>query len=159
MSSKVRFGILMLFLTAAISLGSASNDLSVERLLELANKDRAVHGLPQLKLNPVLNLAASAKAYDMVENNYFSHERPDGTHPWIFLRSLGYDYVHAGENLAVNFNDAEELERSWMSSPKHRANILSPYYSEVGLAVVKNNRSTVIVQFFGNRDHILTYSK
>lgn len=156
MFSKFRFG----FLLALILLGSGltfTPRLSVEQILNQVNQDRVLHGLPTLTLNPTLNLAALAKAQDMFNFNYFDHISPTGTKPWYFFKSLGYNYVYAGENLALNFKDPVELESSWMNSPKHRQNILSPYYSDLGLAVVEYKNKTVIVQFFGSKDTKLTF--
>jgi uncharacterized protein YkwD len=110
-------------------------------------------------MNPTLNLAAMAKAQDMLTNHYFDHVSPSGTQPWQFFRALGYNYVYAGENLALNYTDATDLEKSWMNSPKHRDNILSPYYSDLGLAVVNQNNKVVIVQFFGSKDTKLSLQR
>jgi uncharacterized protein YkwD len=61
--------------------------------------------------------------------------------------------------LAAGFTDAAELENTWMGSPEHRANILSPYYSDLGLAVVSHKDSLVVVQFFGNKTNALSLRK
>lgn len=107
--------------------------------------------MAELTLNPALNLAAQAKARDMVSRDYFAHVSPDGTKPWSWLRSAGYNYTYAGENLAEGYTDAYDLETSWMASPAHRANILSPFYSEVGLAVIPRDNTNIVVQFFGSQ--------
>ena len=155
MLGKLRFFILLL----VIAIGSTSFDVRVissVTILELVNKDRAAYGLPALTLNPTLTLAALSKAQDMLTHNYFSHVSPNGTKPWHWFKSLGYEYTYAGENLAAGFEDPFELERQWMDSPEHRANILSPLYHDVGLAIVEKENKTVIVQFFGSRASSLT---
>jgi uncharacterized protein YkwD len=160
MFSKLRFGLLLVIILFAGSVTTVTpRSLSATEILSLVNKDRASHGLPELHLNPTLNDAAAAKAEDMLKLNYFDHISPLGTKPWHFFKALGYNYVYAGENLAMNFSDAAELESSWMNSPKHRENILSPFYSDLGLAVVKENNRTVIVQFFGSKDNKLTFER
>jgi uncharacterized protein YkwD len=40
-----------------------------------------------------------------------------------------------------------------MNSPKHRANILSEDYSDMGVAIVYKNGQQIIVQLFGSRDN------
>lgn len=147
---------LLAVLVIGLSIFGQSETLSIEKIADLVNQDRANHGLPDLDLNPSLNLAAQLKALDMVEKNYFAHISPDGVKPWHWFRVSGYSYTYAGENLAVGFTSAAELEKSWMDSPEHRANILSPHYSDLGLAVVSRNQDLVVVQFFGNKDHKLT---
>lgn len=150
MISKLRFG----FLLATIALISAfsfkSSALGQQQILDLLNADRARYGLPSLTLNPVLNLAALAKAEDMLANNYFAHTSPEGATPWQWMKAVGYNYSYAGENLAEGYDQAEEMQQSWMASETHRANILSPYYSDVGLAVVSYNNTNLVVQMFGS---------
>jgi uncharacterized protein YkwD len=148
--NKIIFLILLLFLMAGLVPASQKKVISPSEILFNVNKDRELRGLGVLDLNPQLNLAAYAKAQDMVMNNYFAHESPDGTTPWQWIKSLGYEYEFAGENLALGYNDSSDLQESWMSSPTHRANILSPYYSEMGLAIVSHRNTNVIVQFFAN---------
>jgi len=122
-------------------------------LVELANKDRAENGLHTLSVNPTLVEVAQAKARDMAEKGYFAHTSPDGTDPWYWFEKVGYDYAHAGENLAVNFSDSSEVERAWMESPTHRDNILSDKYTEIGIAMAEGEyegrSATFVVQVFG----------
>ncbi|MFM2414795.1 MAG: hypothetical protein RI911_488 [Candidatus Parcubacteria bacterium] len=122
-------------------------------LVALANEDRAEESLEELKINPVLEEAARMKAEDMAENGYFAHYGPDGSAPWDWLKKAGYEYFYAGENLAIDFNDSEQVNRAWMKSPLHRANILNANFTEVGIATVAgtyNGRETIfVVQMFG----------
>ncbi len=156
MNSKVRFGFLLVAIVLVSSLNFKPKTLSQKDILNLVNQDRTAHGLSELSLDPTLNLAAFAKARDMLAKNYFAHTSPTGTAPWHWFTTLGYDYTYAGENLAEGYHDAAELENSWMSSPQHRANILSPYYSDLGLAVVTYNNTNLVVQLFGSKDHRVT---
>lgn len=147
---------LLILVITVTSLAQSQSRLSSERILELANIDRQKQGLNQLLLDPELNLAALAKAEDMVNQDYFSHVSPLGIKPWYWFKALGYNYAYAGENLALGYTDSQELEKSWMSSVTHRANILSPLYSDVGIAVVKKNNTTLVVQFFGSKQSKLS---
>lgn len=65
---------------------------------------------------------------------------------------VDYQYAYAGENLAKNFTTADAATTAWMASPKHRANILSSHYSDVGYAVVDGTldgkHTTLIVSLF-----------
>ena len=159
MNSKLRFGFLLGLILIATGFGSKTKPLTAQEILDLVNRDRSSHGLATLTLNPTLNLAASEKASDMLTENYFAHTSPSGISPWHWFKTAGYNYSFAGENLAEGYADASVLEKSWMASPSHRANILSPNYSEVGLAVVDYNNSSLVVQLFGGRDNKLTYQK
>lgn len=150
MKTKLRFGILLAFVALMFSASENKLSLTSDQIIKLVNQDRIEQGLSPLASNRQLSLAASSKAQDMIAKKYFAHISPDGTKPWQWMKSLGYNYIYAGENLATGFSDAQDLTDSWMSSPAHRANILSPFYSETGLAVIQSNDTTYIVQFFGN---------
>ncbi len=138
-------------MTACFPASAARETLTVEQVLVQANADRSLFGMSELQLDHDLNLAAFAKAEDMLANDYFAHVSPNGVRPWFWFKALGYNYSFAGENLAIGFEDAHDLERSWMDSPKHRANILSPNYSDMGVAIVYKDGQQIIVQLFGSR--------
>lgn len=159
MNSKLRFGFLLAIIAFVSSVSLEARVLSQQEILDLVNQDRITHGLSELSLNSTLNLAALAKAQDMLVHNYFAHTSPSGATPWHWFKTMGYNYTYAGENLAEGYSDAQDLEKSWMASPSHRANILSPYYSEVGLAVVNFNHTNLVVQMFGSKDARLTFVK
>ncbi len=103
----------------------------------LTNEKRSYEGLNMLNENEILNLAAQMKANDMAANGYFAHTSPDGKSPWYWIKLAGYDYKYAGENLAVNFKQSENITEAWMKSPGHRANIMKGVYTEMGTGVAK----------------------
>ena len=118
----------------------------------LTNEDRAANGLAVVTPDALLTKAAQLKAEDMAEKGYFSHVSPDGKTPWYWLDQVQYPYSYAGENLAVDFNDSKDVEDAWMASPTHRANIVKPQYTRIGVGVAKGmfegNETTFVVQFF-----------
>ncbi|MDQ3245127.1 MAG: CAP domain-containing protein [bacterium] len=122
-------------------------------LTNLTNNIRTDNKLSDLTVNPILEKAAQLKANDMASRGYFSHNTPEGNAPWYFLDQVGYKYTLAGENLAVNFFESEDVSRAWMNSPTHRANIVKQGYREIGIAVafgIYEGKNTVfVVQFFG----------
>jgi hypothetical protein len=130
-----------------------SSSISAQEVVNLTNEERAAHGLPPLKVNGKLALAAAAKGQDMIAGNYWAHISPSGVDPWSFIRRAGYDYRFAGENLAKDFGDSTSVVRAWMNSPSHRANILSDRFDEIGVAVLDGSlggyRTTLVVQMFG----------
>lgn len=144
--------ILIAFLALSLPY-SASAEINSADILMLTNQDRAEYGLPSLKENATLNTAARLKAGDMVLNMYFAHVSPQGKTPWFWFKKAGYQYKHAGENLAVKFITSEAVEKGWMNSPTHRANILNTHYTEIGVAtadgVYKGKKTTFIVEVFG----------
>ncbi|MBI2032587.1 MAG: hypothetical protein HYT09_02990 [Candidatus Levybacteria bacterium] len=143
------------FKTAYPAVLGVSSDISSQELLLLVNNERKEKGIPPLILSDKLNTAASNKATDMFEKNYWSHNSPEGTTPWFFIKETGYNYVYAGENLARGFNTAHDLLNAWMASESHRENILSPNFEDVGFAVVSGTmdgeETILVVQEFGGQ--------
>jgi len=122
-------------------------------LVALTNKDRNANNLPPLSVNSVLETAAMAKAQNMVQGEYFSHNSPTGVTPWHWFNVAGYSYAYAGENLAIDFTDSASVETAWMNSPLHRKNILDPNYTEIGIVALKGtyqgHETIYVVQLFG----------
>jgi uncharacterized protein YkwD len=133
-------------------LGYATN-VSVRELFFKTNELRIQNNLGTLKLNSKLNEAAKKKATDMFENDYWSHNSPSGKEPWDFVKSAGYDYIYAGENLAVDFAESQEVIDAWYASLSHRENLLNDKFTEVGFATIngtlKGRQTTLVVQMFG----------
>lgn len=122
-------------------------------LVNLANADRQTNNLQYLAVNPVLERAAQLKAEDMAKKSYFAHTSPEGLTPWHWFKEAGYTFVYAGENLAVRFSDSVDVERAWMNSPGHRANILNTHFKEIGIGIAEGlfeGQPTIfVVQMFG----------
>lgn len=133
-----------------------ASSISASRLVELANASRQDAGLGSLSVDGRLSAAATAKANDMFTDQYWAHYAPDGRSPWDFILEAGYDYVYAGENLAIDFITSDAVHDAWMNSPSHRDNILNAHYKEIGIAVVdgvfEGSQTTIVVQMFGSED-------
>ena len=133
-------------------LGYATS-ITVEQTLALVNKKRAETGLSPLQLSFELSTAATQKAADMFTKDYWAHVSPTGATPWQFINGAGYQYTYAGENLAKSFDTSEDVVEAWMNSPSHRANLLKPEYTDIGLAVMngklRGEETTLVVQEFG----------
>src|SRR4029078_3041745 len=117
------------------------------------NTSRNSYGLSTLTYNDELAKAAQTKANDMLAKGYFAHNTPDGKTPWDFIQAQHYNYIMAGENLAVNFTEAENVEDAWMNSPGHKANILNKNCEEIGIGISQGNfqghNAIFVVQMFG----------
>lgn len=122
-------------------------------LVNLTNKDRVAANVAELKVSPLLEKAAQMKALDMATRGYFAHNTPEGLTPWYWFREAGYNYTYAGENLAVNFEESEEVETAWMNSRGHFLNIVNPKFTEIGIATstgtYKGRSAIFVVQMFG----------
>lgn len=138
-----------------------SYSLSEEELLSYTNKAREKQGIAPLMLNPKLSWAAQQKAQDMFSRNYWAHFAPDGEAPWSFIKTSGYSYLYAGENLAKGFSSSNEVVDAWLDSPTHRDNMLSNKYKDVGFAIMRgrlNGENTVLVVEFLGSSEILQFA-
>ena len=129
-----------IFTPEPLNIGGASNEVVLlkSKIIEETNIQRVANGLSKLTENEVLDKAATTKANDMFQNQYFEHISPTGVGPGNLVENSGYEYIVTGENLILgNFKDEVELVQDWMNSPGHRANILNTRYTEIGVSVVK----------------------
>ncbi|AZT89647.1 SafA/ExsA family spore coat assembly protein [Caldicellulosiruptor changbaiensis] len=122
-----------------------SNNLNVleNEVIKLTNQERAKVGLPALKTNWQLSRVARFKSQDMANKNYFSHYSPTYGSPFKMMESFGLKFMAAGENIAYGQRSAQEVVRAWMSSPGHRANILSPSFTEIGVGIAKKSNGVL----------------
>jgi hypothetical protein len=111
--------------------------VEVNALVDGTNQNRVANNLPDLQVSPLLMAAAQDKANDEATKGYFAHTSPQGITPWHWFQQAGYNYLYAGENLAVNFSDSVDVTTAWMNSPEHRANILSTQFTQVGIATAQ----------------------
>ena len=122
-------------------------------VVDLTNSEREDAAEAPLQRNALLDEAARLKAEHMAANSYFAHYSPDGVSPWVWFDEVGYTYAHAGENLAIHFNDSNAVVSAWMKSPLHKANIVSDKYTEIGVGTAKGRfdgyDTVFVVQLFG----------
>jgi hypothetical protein len=121
-------------------------------LVDLTNEDRTENALSPVEYDARLENAAQLAVNDMASKSYFAHNSPDGKTPWYWLKQVGYPYTYAGQNLAVNFSDSQDVENAWLNSPTHRANIMKPEFTRIGIATAKGTYKgeevIFVVQFF-----------
>ncbi len=70
---------------------------------------------------------------DMFRSGYFDHTSPKYGSPFDMMDAYHITYLYAGENIAKGQRSAEEVVKDWMNSPGHRANILNPKYTLIGV--------------------------
>ena len=105
----------------------------IKQVVKLTNNERAKAGLQPLKLNDRLVDAAQDHSDDMAKDDFFSHTGVDGSSVSDRVKASGYQYSTTGENIAAGQTTAAAVVRGWMNSPGHRANILNPNYTEIGV--------------------------
>ncbi|MBO8169916.1 MAG: peptidoglycan-binding protein [Thermoanaerobacteraceae bacterium] len=109
------------------------------RMIELVNQERINRGLEPLKVDMSLVETARLKSKDMVENNYFAHKSPIYGSPFDMMKAAGIKYTLAGENLA-GAPWVELAHTNLMNSPGHRANILNPNFTHIGIGIVEGSQ-------------------
>lgn len=108
-------------------------------ILARTNIERAENGgLSPLAGNAVLDAIAIGRLEDMFAKQYFAHVAPDGGKAETVAKTVGYEFIALGENLALgNYEGDRGVVTAWMESPGHRANILNDGYTELGIAARK----------------------
>lgn len=101
------------------------------RLLRDLNRVRAAHSLPPLRYDPRLQRAARAHTREMLASGIFQHGA-------FGTRMLRFDVrgTLTGENLAWATGaraSASAIVRAWLASPEHRANLLRPGFTRIGI--------------------------
>jgi uncharacterized protein YkwD len=135
-------------------------------LLAQINSFRAAHSLARLRVSAGLTAAANAHSTQMARLGFFGHNSANGQ---SFSRRIarlytprGFRSWSVGENLVWGGPDiaAARAFRLWLSSPPHRANLLTARWREVGLSAVHSTSApgvygggpaTVVTLDFGAR--------
>jgi len=126
----------------SIPLNLDSRTLSIDETSETemfkrVNEERTKKGIRVLAWDSEIVPVARAHATDMWERSYFSHVSPDGKDVGDRLDNKGVTYNFAGENLAMAPN-LIMAHNGLMNSEGHKANILEPEFSKVGIGVIDN---------------------
>jgi uncharacterized protein YkwD len=121
-----------------------------KRVVGIVNEERRKAGLSRLEPQAQLAQAARAHSADMAARNYLSHHSPEGTTVADRVTLAGYEFTVVGENVAWGQENARQVMNDWMTSRGHRANILSPAYTEIGVGVAANKKGRIVwTQNFG----------
>lgn len=113
-------------------------------MLELINAERAKAGAQPLADNGQLNAAAGGHSQWMIDAGVFSHTGANGSSPTDRMTAAGYHFTGAwsdGENIGMvsvggasgYADELQALNTNLMNSPGHRANILNPSFTELGV--------------------------
>ncbi len=113
-------------------------------VVRLVNEIRAENGLNPLKVDEDLTRSARYHAWDMATHDYYDHatKRKDNNGDWVIVyakasvrikKFMADSSFSAGENIAAGQRSPEEVMYEWMNSPGHRTNILSPFYTHIGV--------------------------
>jgi uncharacterized protein YkwD len=115
---------------------SSTETSYAQQVLTLVNQERANNGgLPPLTMHGACADCAFDHTWDMEDRNFFAHTNPDGQSPFDRMAAAGITYSAAGENIAAGYGTPAAVMAGWMASAGHRANILNPNFTEIGIGV------------------------
>lgn len=118
---------------------AVSDPNQAAQVISLVNQARQENGLPALALDPALERAALAHSLDMDCNNFLNHTGSDGSTWYDRVRAEGYAYNKALENIYAGDpgygGDPAAVVAWWLNSAIHRAAILNPEVSQIGVGV------------------------
>lgn len=109
-------------------------------VISLVNEIRVQNGLGRLTYDWELSRVARYKSQDMKDNNYFSHTSPVYGSPFKMMKDFGISYRSAGENIAKGYATPRAVVDAWMNSEGHRANILNPSFTHIGVGYVPDGK-------------------
>ena len=120
-----------------------------QQVMDLANADRAQQGLAPLKWDPALAQAASEHAQLMAQQPALSHQYPGEPDLAARCAVAGAHFRSIAENVALA-PGPEAVEKEWMNSAPHRANILNPAMNTIGVGLVKRGGNYYAVVDFAD---------
>lgn len=138
-----------------------------EEMLRLINADRAQNQLAPVQWDEMLALAGQLHSEEMVEHNYLSHWNLAGLGPDHRYSRFGGQHISRenAHSFSYVFDDErgapiddwsaviQNAQEGLMNSPGHRANILAPSHTHVGIGMAYNAATGQfrLAQEFGNQ--------
>ena len=114
------------------------------QVLEILNRERALNGVKPLIMSDDLQRTAQIRVRELFVS--FSHTRPNGESCYTAFPQ-GYNWK--GENIAMGHKSPEQVMDGWMNSEGHRANILNPKFTHIGIGALCIDGKYCWVQCFG----------
>lgn len=123
------------------------------------NLERTSRGLTPLVIDDALNFAAASHSTDMAQRSNVIGANAAHQHtllgtllptPLSRIDYAGFEWQSWGENIAYGYTSAATVMQAWMNSSGHRANILNPNFTRIGVGVRANASGTLFyTQNFG----------
>jgi uncharacterized protein YkwD len=113
-----------------------------DRVINLTNAQRTASGLADLQTSVELTDSAQRYADHLAVDGNFSHT--DGSVLASRVSATGYRYQFLGENLALGQRSAHSVVAAWMASPDHRANMLDPRFTQMGVGIATRSDGQIV---------------
>lgn len=115
-------------------LSESGAQLDSESAASMISGYRKNNGLPEVTLDPDLTRMAQAQAEVMAKRDRLEHNIKK---PFVLrLKAAGYNAKTAAENIGAGYHTLAEAFSGWRDSAPHRANMLLPGATRIGIAAV-----------------------
>ncbi|NMP22037.1 CAP domain-containing protein [Sulfobacillus harzensis] len=104
-------------------------------MVDLTNQDRAQNGLPPLAVNQQLATLAQERATAMAVDGYYTHDSPIYGWAYQMEQKAGIHAVWMGAENIAEVSSVSKANAEFMASPPHRANILDPNETQIGIGI------------------------
>ncbi|MFC6340302.1 CAP domain-containing protein [Pseudomonas sp. CCM 7891] len=94
-----------------------------------------------LAWNEVLANAAAGHSRNMANGNFFDHLDRDRRTPGDRAELAGYTAQQVSENIAAGLDTPRKVVDGWLASPGHCANLMSPFFRDMGAAYAMDPKS------------------
>jgi uncharacterized protein YkwD len=120
----------------------ADPESHADALVALTNEARTAEGLDALEDSECAENAARERAASLVGEEELDHA------PLTPVIRACAPLTTAAENLVRSSRSAEEVVDAWLGSPGHRANVVDPALTEIGVACVEDRDELLCSQVF-----------
>jgi uncharacterized protein YkwD len=115
-------------------LATADAKLDVTAAQSIVSSYRTGNGLGPVAIDPELMELASEQAHAMAAHDKLDH---NVLHPFQQrIQQSSFDAAVAVENIGAGYPTLAEAFSGWRNSPPHRANMLNPAVTKMGIAAV-----------------------
>src|SRR5260370_13930070 len=143
------FTITLILALASPLQAPATPERPEQQVFQLLLDARQKAGIPAVQWDDHLAEAARFHAKVMADHQDLSHQLKNEPHLLLRIAATGARFTVAAENIA-SVGVVEDAHLGWMLSPGHRANILNPAYTHVGIGVVKRGNQLYIAEDFAH---------
>ncbi|MDQ2588098.1 CAP domain-containing protein [Saccharothrix yanglingensis] len=105
-----------------------------DRVVSLVNVERSRRGLAVLGADERLRRSARRHSTDMARCRTLAHRLPGEPDPFERMLAEGFEQP-GGENVAFGQETAVRVAEAWMRSAPHRANVLHPGFTRIGVGL------------------------
>jgi hypothetical protein len=160
----LRFAVFLLILPLALHAGGsplAQDQLSASspqfdsaaeaQFVSLINQERAKDGLPPLTVDRRLTQAARKHSDLMAQHFTISHQFPGEPQVQTRVSNEGLPYDSVSENVGLSNRGVLDAHEGFMHSPPHRAAILDPGYTFVGVGVSRSGGVIYVTEDFAHK--------